>query len=61
VFNLKGRRIKRRFGIDLIAGITKSARSNEFVVHCPREYDYRFASPMKNEIGNVLTRAFAAK
>jgi len=44
-----------------MAGITKSQIGNEFVIHCPREYDYRFASPMKNEIANILTRVFTAK
>jgi len=33
---------KRRIALDSIMGITNSTTSEEFVVHIPNEYDYRF-------------------
>ena len=33
---------KRRIAIDNIAALTVSTRSEEFVVHVPDEYDYRY-------------------
>jgi len=43
----KGVSVKRRIPIRDIAGITSSKTSGEFVIHVPKEYDYRYSSPDK--------------
>lgn len=40
---------KRRIPLELIEAITQSTVSDEFVVHVPAEYDYRFRGPRKAE------------
>ena len=57
ILNLKGKKIQRRIEIDSVIGITKSKHSDEFIVHCPSEYDYRFSSVMKDQIVNLLVKA----
>lgn len=51
-------RCKRRIPIEEIASITISTISNEFVLHIPRDYDYRFKSDDKDVIGKVLKYSF---
>jgi len=51
-------RCKRRIPIEDIASITLSTVSNEFVLHIPRDYDYRFKSDDKDVIGKVLKHCF---
>lgn len=42
-----------------IAAITVSKTSNEFVVHCPEEYDYRYSSLEKREkILQTIAKAY---
>jgi len=53
-------RCKRRIPIEEIASITLSTLSNEFVLHIPRDYDYRFKSDDKEVIGKVLKSCFGA-
>jgi len=45
---------KRRIAIDEIASVTGSSVSDEFVLHVPAEYDYRFKSAKKEVICKVL-------
>lgn len=45
---------KRRVGIDRIASVTVSAISDEFVMHVPEEYDYRYKSSKKDQILQAL-------
>ena len=43
--------LKRKIPIDLIEAISLSTESNEFVLHIPKEYDYRYSqSSMRNHI-----------
>lgn len=49
---------KRRIGIEKMASVTASQVSDEFVLHVPEEYDYRFKSTKKDQIINVLTKLF---
>ena len=58
--NLKGKKVQRRIEIEGIVGVTKSRHSDEFIVHCPAEYDYRFSSQLKDQIINVLVKAVKA-
>jgi hypothetical protein len=47
IYNLKNRKNQRKIELEAVAGNTYSTTSDEFVMHCPSEYDYRFASSMK--------------
>ena len=44
VYNLKGTDIKRKINISAIKAISVSKIGNEFIIHVPSEYDYRYAS-----------------
>ena len=52
--------MKRRIAIKKISGITKSkdAKSLEFVLHVPEEYDYRFAANRRDIIINYIKKIF---
>jgi len=45
---------KRRIDIDKLVAITASKTSDEFVIHIPDEYDYRFKSGKKDKICETL-------
>jgi len=49
---------KRRIALESVAAITASAISDEFVLHVPEEYDYRFKSAKKDKICDTLVRLF---
>jgi len=49
---------KRRIAIDEIGSITGSSISDEFVLHVPAEYDYRFKSAKKEVICKVIQDLF---
>lgn len=49
---------KRRIGIESLASVTVSRASDEFVLHVPEEYDYRFSSPHKDTISRLLYRLY---
>ncbi|MES1916553.1 MAG: hypothetical protein MHM6MM_008369, partial [Cercozoa sp. M6MM] len=52
---------KRRIKIDDVVSITMSQRSDEFVVHVPEEYDYRFKSAKKEAIARVLAELYRSR
>jgi serum/glucocorticoid-regulated kinase 2 len=45
---------KRRIAIETIVSVTASQISDEFVLHVPEEYDYRFKSAKKDKICELL-------
>jgi len=49
---------KRRIAIEKLASVTISQSSDEFALHVPEEYDYRFKSAKKEKIGEILGRLF---
>jgi len=49
---------KRRIAIDELGSVTASGISDEFVLHVPAEYDYRFKSAKKDTICKVLQDLF---
>ncbi len=51
---------KRRIALDSIASVTASSISNEFVLHVPEEYDYRFKSEKKDAICELIVKLFKA-
>jgi hypothetical protein len=53
--------MKRAIPISKIGGISKTTQEGareEFTVHVPSEYDYRYISERRGEIINVLKRQF---
>jgi hypothetical protein len=52
---------KRRIAIDRVASITASQVSDEFVLHVPEEYDYRFKSAKKDRICEILSNGTALR
>eukprot|EP00954_Amorphochlora_amoebiformis_P003654 283426-Amorphochlora_amoeboformis.AAC.1 len=49
---------KRRIPIQAVGLMTLSGKSNEFVVHVPSEYDYRYISDRKKEICELLQKLY---
>lgn len=49
---------KRRIKLEHIVSVTVSQISNEFVVHVPEEYDYRFKSEKKERIAELLGQLY---
>jgi serum/glucocorticoid-regulated kinase 2 len=60
ILNLKGKKIQRRIELEGVIGATKSKHSDEFIVHCPGEYDYRFSSQLKDQIVSLLVKTAKA-
>jgi len=61
VYNCKPKNVtkyQRRIAIVDIGSITVSTLSDEFVLHVPTDYDYRFESKDKDNIANVLKESF---
>lgn len=52
-------RCRRRIDLKKIVGVTASCTGHEFVVHVPIEYDYRFKSPDKDLLLDVLSNVYA--
>jgi hypothetical protein len=46
---------QRRIALELVTGVSMSAISDEFVVHVPDEYDYRWKSNKKELIVETLS------
>jgi hypothetical protein len=46
VFNIKKNKVKRIIQIKTLGGVSKTTQAgkNEFTLHIPTEYDYRFHS-----------------
>lgn len=62
LYNIHKKKIKRVIHISDVGGITKtvppSKNAQEFTVHVPSTYDYRFETTRREEIINVLKRVF---
>jgi serum/glucocorticoid-regulated kinase 2 len=59
IYNLKSKstdysEMQRRVDLSNVVGVSYSRSSDEFVLHVPNEYDYRFASPLKPAIVTEL-------
>lgn len=52
-------KVQRKIPLTEIASITLSTISGEFVLHIPREYDYRFKSNDKVNVAKALKSGFA--
>jgi hypothetical protein len=49
---------KRRIALESIASVTASSISDEFVLHVPEEYDYRFKSAKKDFVCELVVKLF---
>jgi hypothetical protein len=59
VYNIHKKEVKRKILISDIGGLTKTvppSKSQEFTIHVPSTYDYRFQSPRRDEIIDLLKR-----
>lgn len=59
VYNLKAKKIsscQRRIHYSLIESISISLQTNEFIIHIPEQYDYRFKSKYKDLITCTLQK-----
>lgn len=52
---------KRRIDLESIESVTISETSNEFAIHIPDEYDYRFKSANKDKICETLSACYSEK
>lgn len=57
VYNFKEKSMKRKIDLKKIKAISVGTLGQEFVLHVPEEYDYRYSSQDKNRILTVLTKA----
>jgi len=51
-------KVQRRIALSEIGSVTLSTTSGEFVLHVPREYDYRYKSNDNEDIAKVLKRGY---
>merc|ERR1712154_722525 len=64
LYNLKPKEIRkcqRRIDLEKIVSITWATTSQEFAIHIPEEYDYRYKSGYKDRIGSVLAELYKRK
>mmetsp|Transcript_40952 Transcript_40952/g.65841 ORF Transcript_40952/g.65841 Transcript_40952/m.65841 type:complete len:524 (-) Transcript_40952:55-1626(-) len=64
LYNLKPKEIRkcqRRIDLEKIVSITVSGTSQEFAIHIPEEYDYRYKSKQKERIATVLAELYKRK
>ena len=55
IYNIKGKKVKRRLEIEKIKGITISKLSDQFIIHGnTKEYDYLYVSPKRYKIIQIL-------
>jgi serine/threonine protein kinase len=60
LYNLlpKSFKVRRRIELNNIEAVILSEASDEFVVHVPLEYDYRFESRNRDEVVDAISRAY---
>lgn len=56
--SFKGKTLQRSFSLRKIGFITVSQSSNEFIVHVPEEYDYRYVSEKRNLIIALICKGY---
>ena len=63
VYNIKKDKVKRRIPLKLIEALTKTniGLKNEFTIHVPTEYDYRYQTDRRDQIMDSIKRAYAEK
>ena len=59
IYNLKKSSLKRRIDYKTIIGMTLSALSNEFVIHCEEDdYDYHYSSARRKMIVEIISKNY---
>jgi len=64
IYNLKPKdyaKCQRRIDLEKLVSVTVSKNSDEFAIHIPEEYDYRFKSEYKDRICKVLADLYLKK
>lgn len=59
IYNLSGTKIRRKIVITDILAIIKTSFDNQFVLHMPKDYDYRFDANSRDEFIKLLQLRFA--
>lgn len=59
IYNLKHYKVRRKIPITDVRAIIKSAHDNQFVLHIPTDYDYRFEVESRDEFIKILQLRFA--
>lgn len=57
IYNFKKSKVKRIININKLGGVSKTTASgskNEFTIHIPTEYDYRFVCDRREEVIDIL-------
>ena len=58
IYNLKQLKIRRKIPITHVAAIIKSSSDNQFVIHIPNDYDFRFEVDSRDEFIKLLQLRF---
>lgn len=61
IYNVHKKEMKRRIALSDFGGVSKTvapSKGNEFTVHVPSSYDYRFTSTRQVEIVDILKKVF---
>lgn len=59
IYNLKAYKIRRKIYITDVTAIIKTSYNNEFVLHIPTDYDYRFEVESRDEFIKIMQLRFA--
>ena len=59
IYNLSGTKVRRKISITDVKAIIKSSYNNHFVVHIPKDYDYRYSTNSRDEFIQILQLRFA--
>ena len=58
LYNFKKKQLKRKIDLKDIAAVIKNSKnSNEFTIHVPSEYDYRYMTDKREDFLNLLKLA----
>lgn len=61
LYNFKKKQLKRKIDIKDIAAVIKNLKnSNEFTIHVPSEYDYRYMTDKREDFLNLLKLAHSS-
>ena len=59
IYNLSGLKIRRKLAISSVKAIIKSSYNSQFILHIPKDYDYRFETDSRDEFIKILQLRFA--
>ena len=63
LYNIHKNSIKRAIPIQEVGGLSKTippSKAQEFTIHVPQKYDYRFSSARRDQIVDLIKRVYIA-